>query len=89
MQPALPDQIRNVPTLAISLEPEGDVPSSRGPTGPLLFKGACCKLSFDRPKLGGRQFGMGSGAAGGLVRVASRSLAFALRSCAAFSRAPA
>lgn len=37
---ASPDQIRNVPTLAISLEPKGGVPSSRGPTGPVLFKGA-------------------------------------------------
>jgi anti-sigma-K factor RskA len=37
---AAPDQIRNVPTLAISLEPKGGVPSSTGPTGPVLFKGA-------------------------------------------------
>jgi anti-sigma-K factor RskA len=37
---ASPDQIKNVPTLAISLEPKGGVPSSRGPTGPVLFKGA-------------------------------------------------
>ncbi len=33
-------QIRNAPTLAISLEPKGGVPSSTGPTGPVLFKGA-------------------------------------------------
>ena len=32
--------IRAVPTLAISLEPRGGVPSERGPTGPVLFKGA-------------------------------------------------
>jgi len=32
--------IRAVPTLAISLEPQGGVPSERGPTGPVLFKGA-------------------------------------------------
>jgi anti-sigma-K factor RskA len=37
---AAPEQIRNVPTLAISLEPKGGVPSSTGPTGPVLFKGA-------------------------------------------------
>jgi anti-sigma-K factor RskA len=32
--------IREVPTLAISLEPKGGVPSAGGPTGPVLFKGA-------------------------------------------------
>lgn len=32
--------VREVPTLAISLEPKGGVPSERGPTGPVLFKGA-------------------------------------------------
>ncbi len=37
---AAPEQIKNVPTLAISLEPKGGVPSSVGPTGPVLFKGA-------------------------------------------------
>ncbi len=37
---AAPEQIQNVPTLAISLEPKGGVPSSSGPTGPVLFKGA-------------------------------------------------
>jgi anti-sigma-K factor RskA len=37
---AAPEQVRDVPTLAISLEPKGGVPSSRGPTGPVLFKGA-------------------------------------------------
>lgn len=29
-----------VPALAISLEPKGGVPDERGPTGPVLFKGA-------------------------------------------------
>ena len=29
----------DVPTLAISLEPKGGVPSADGPTGPVLFKG--------------------------------------------------
>lgn len=32
--------VREVPTLAISLEPLGGVPSERGPTGPVLFHGA-------------------------------------------------
>ena len=32
--------VRAVPTLAISLEPRGGVPSAGGPTGPVLFKGA-------------------------------------------------
>ena len=31
--------IREVPTLAISLEPKGGVPSAGGPTGPVLFTG--------------------------------------------------
>jgi anti-sigma-K factor RskA len=34
------EQLSSVPTLAISLEPKGGVPSSTGPTGPVLFKGA-------------------------------------------------
>ncbi|MEZ5645679.1 MAG: anti-sigma factor [Burkholderiaceae bacterium] len=37
---AVEGDIHNVPTLAISLEPEGGVPSERGPTGPVLFTGA-------------------------------------------------
>ena len=32
--------VREVPSLAISLEPKGGVPSETGPTGPVLFKGA-------------------------------------------------
>lgn len=32
--------VRAIPALAISLEPKGGVPSSTGPTGPVLFKGA-------------------------------------------------
>lgn len=32
--------VSEVPSLAISLEPLGGVPSERGPTGPVLFKGA-------------------------------------------------
>jgi anti-sigma-K factor RskA len=34
------DDVKQVPTLAISLEPKGGVPSAGGPTGPVLFKGA-------------------------------------------------
>jgi anti-sigma-K factor RskA len=34
------NDVREVPTLAISLEPKGGVPSETGPTGPVLFKGA-------------------------------------------------
>jgi anti-sigma-K factor RskA len=32
--------VREVPALAISLEPKGGVPSAGGPSGPVLFKGA-------------------------------------------------
>lgn len=32
--------VKQVPALAISLEPKGGVPSETGPTGPVLFKGA-------------------------------------------------
>ena len=32
--------VREWPTLAISLEPKGGVPGAGGPTGPVLFKGA-------------------------------------------------
>lgn len=32
--------VKEVPALAISLEPRGGVPSATGPTGPVLFKGA-------------------------------------------------
>jgi anti-sigma-K factor RskA len=32
-------EVRDMPALAISLEPKGGVPGDRGPTGPVLFKG--------------------------------------------------
>ena len=35
-----PGEVRQVPALAISLEPEGGAPQGSGPTGPVLFKGA-------------------------------------------------
>lgn len=38
--PARESQVQAVPTLAISLEPKGGVPSETGPTGPVLFTGA-------------------------------------------------
>lgn len=38
--PAVDADVREVPTLAISLEPKGGVPGAGGPTGPVLFKGA-------------------------------------------------
>ncbi|MEG1770027.1 MAG: anti-sigma factor [Comamonas sp.] len=38
--PAQESQVQAVPTLAISLEPKGGVPSETGPTGPVLFTGA-------------------------------------------------
>jgi anti-sigma-K factor RskA len=40
---ALENDVGAVPTLAISLEPKGGVPSETGPTGPVLFKGALIK----------------------------------------------
>lgn len=38
--PAGENDVREVPALAISLEPKGGVASETGPTGPVLFKGA-------------------------------------------------
>lgn len=37
--------VRAVPTLAISLEPRGGVPSAGGPTGPVLFTGSLLQTS--------------------------------------------
>lgn len=37
---AAENQVKEVPALAISLEPKGGVPAGSGPTGPVLFKGA-------------------------------------------------
>ncbi|TAM51814.1 MAG: RNA polymerase subunit sigma-70 [Burkholderiaceae bacterium] len=39
-------EVRNVPALAISLEPRGGVPSAGGPTGPVLFKGALLQTTL-------------------------------------------
>jgi anti-sigma-K factor RskA len=38
--------VREVPALAISLEPKGGVPSAGGPTGPVLFKGALLQTTL-------------------------------------------
>lgn len=38
--------VKEVPTLAISLEPRGGVPSAGGPTGPVLFKGALLETAL-------------------------------------------
>ena len=38
--------VKEVPTLAISLEPKGGVPSETGPTGPVLFKGALLQTTL-------------------------------------------
>jgi anti-sigma-K factor RskA len=37
--------VREVPTLAISLEPKGGAPTGNGPSGPVLFKGALIKTA--------------------------------------------
>jgi anti-sigma-K factor RskA len=42
---AAENQVSEAPALAISLEPKGGVPTERGPTGPVLFKGALLKTS--------------------------------------------
>ncbi len=38
--------VREVPTLAITLEPKGGVPPGSGPTGPVLFKGALIETTL-------------------------------------------
>ena len=39
-------EVREAPALAISLEPKGGVPGDRGPTGPVLFKGAVLQTTL-------------------------------------------
>ncbi len=39
-------EVREVPALAISLEPKGGVPAGSGPTGPVLFKGALLQTTL-------------------------------------------
>lgn len=44
--PAGHDAVNQVPALAISLEPKGGVPAGRGPSGPVLFKGALIQTTL-------------------------------------------
>ncbi|WP_137896783.1 anti-sigma factor [Ramlibacter sp. 2FC] len=44
--PSAEDEVRNASALAVSLEPQGGVPSERGPTGPVLFKGALIRKAL-------------------------------------------
>ena len=39
-------QVKQVPALAISLEPKGGAPAGSGPTGPVLFKGPLLQASL-------------------------------------------
>jgi anti-sigma-K factor RskA len=43
---AVGSDVQQVPTLAVSLEPKGGVPSAGGPTGPVLFKGALIETAL-------------------------------------------
>ena len=38
--PAAEGEVKQMPMLAVSLEPKGGVPGEGGPTGPVIFKGA-------------------------------------------------
>ena len=40
------NDVKEVPTLAISLEPKGGVPAGSGPSGPVLFKGALLETAL-------------------------------------------
>lgn len=40
------NDVKEVPVLAISLEPKGGVPAGSGPSGPVLFKGALLETSL-------------------------------------------
>jgi anti-sigma-K factor RskA len=44
--PAGHDAVKQVPALAISLEPRGGVPAGSGPSGPVLFKGALIQTTL-------------------------------------------
>ena len=39
-------EVKEVPTLAITLEPKGGVPAGSGPSGPVLFKGALLQTAL-------------------------------------------
>lgn len=40
------NDVKEVPTLAVSLEPKGGVPAGSGPSGPVLFKGALLETAL-------------------------------------------
>ena len=44
--PAAEGEVRQMPMLAVSLEPKGGVPGDGGPTGPVLFKGAMLQTTI-------------------------------------------
>ena len=44
--PAAEGEVKEMPMLAVSLEPKGGVPGDRGPTGPVLFKGALLQTTI-------------------------------------------
>lgn len=44
--PAAEGEVRQMPMLAVSLEPKGGVPGEGGPTGPVLFKGALLQTTI-------------------------------------------
>jgi anti-sigma-K factor RskA len=44
--PAAEGEVKQMPMLAVSLEPKGGVPGEGGPTGPVLFKGALLQTSI-------------------------------------------
>jgi anti-sigma-K factor RskA len=44
--PASEGEVKQMPMLAVSLEPKGGVPGEGGPTGPVLFKGALLQTTI-------------------------------------------
>jgi anti-sigma-K factor RskA len=44
--PAAEGEVKQMPMLAVSLEPKGGVPGEGGPTGPVLFKGALLQTTI-------------------------------------------
>jgi anti-sigma-K factor RskA len=44
--PASEGEVKQMPMLAVSLEPKGGVPGEGGPTGPVLFKGAMLQTTI-------------------------------------------
>lgn len=44
--PAAEGEVKQMPMLAVSLEPKGGVPGDKGPTGPVLFTGALLQTTI-------------------------------------------